>query len=104
MTRSILFVAATILTTSACRQAQPGPDTNVANRSAFEARRDSEPERTQAFGADEALAPSSARLGNATQAVWEGGGSTPDAVPAMDGAGAGGAWAGAKGNISLEAK
>jgi len=102
LTRSILFVAATLLSTSACRDGLPGPETNVASRSAFAAQRDRARARTPSFDADRALAPSWARRGTANQAAGEPGGSTPAATPTMEGAG--GAWAGAKGTISLEAK
>lgn len=90
----------------ACGSAHLGPDTNVANRAAFAAQRDSDPAVKPTFGADDARATNAARRGTSGKA----GSSTAPApgsisMPAsMSSGSSSGAWQGAKGNISLEAK
>lgn len=89
----------------ACGSAHLGPDTNTANRAAFAAQRDSDPAEKPAFGADDARATNAARRSTKGKA----GGSTAPAPgsisqPNSMSSGSSGAWQGAKGNISLEAK
>lgn len=104
MIRSILLV---FLLAGGCRKAHLGPDTNVAYKNAFAAQRESEPERTPTFGADDAKAAVASRRATKGKA----GGSTMPApgsilMPSLggDAAASGGAWQGAKGAMSLEAK
>jgi hypothetical protein len=106
MIRTLVLV---LMSVSACRAAHLGDDTFVANRAALAAQRDSDPERTPTFGADDAKATLSARRSDKGKA----GGSTMPApgsilMPAptapANGDASSGAWQGAKGNMSLEAK
>lgn len=105
MIRTLLLM---LVVTSACRASHLGPDTFVASRAAFSAQRASDPDRTPTFGADDAKATlAAARRSDKGKA----GGSTMPAPGSilMPSAGAGdsgssGAWQGAKGNMSLEAK
>jgi hypothetical protein len=90
----------------ACGSAHLGPDTNVANRSAFAAQRDSDPAEKPTFGADDAYATNAARRASKGKA----GSSTAPAPGSISAPGSlssgssSGPWQGAKGNISLEAK
>ena len=107
MIRSLAIVIA-VLAAGGCRRSHLGPDTNVAYKSAFAAQRESEPERTPAFGADDAKAAIASRRASKGKA----GSSTMPApgsilMPSLGGdagGGGGGAWQGAKGAMSLEAK
>jgi len=102
MIRSLLFASLVVVT--ACSQAHLGPDTNVAYREAFAAQRESEPKHSPEFGADDARATNAARRGEKPKAAApapSGGGSLMPIAPIST---SGGAWQGAKGNMSLEAK
>ena len=90
----------------ACGSAHLGPDTNEAYRAAFAAQRDSDPAEKPEFGADDARATNAARRSSSGKA----GASTapaPGSISApmsLSSGSSSGAWQGAKGNISLEAK
>lgn len=106
MIRTALF--ATIALLAACRTKHLGPDTNTASREAWAAQRQSEPENTPAFNADDAHRTNSVRRGEQKQpgspTVTSGAALLPGAIMTTTGGGGTGAWPGAKGNISLEAK
>ena len=95
---------ALLFAVTGCRTTHLGADTGVAYRAAFDAQRRSDPERTPTFGADDAkLARARAR----------GEGTKPAAAPASasilmpaptTASGNSGAWQGATGKMSLEAK
>jgi len=107
MIRTMLVM---LVAVSGCRATHLGSDTNVASRAAWSAQRSSEPERTPTFGADDAKATLASRRSGKGKA----GGSTAPApgsilMPSGSSGGEGdsgstGAWQGAKGNMSLEAK
>lgn len=84
-----------------CRKTHLGPDTGVAYRAAFSAQRDSDPERKPTFRAADAKATAAARRGDKKPAATAATSSSTITVPMGDG---GGAWQGAQGPISLEAK
>ncbi len=99
------LIVSSLLFASACRINHLGPDHAVASRAAWAAQRESDPERTPQFGADDAKAANAARRSDKGKA----GGSTAPApgsilMPMPSASGGNGAWQGAKGNMSLEAK
>ena len=103
MIRTLLI--SSLLFASACRINHLGADHGKASRDAWAAQRESDPEETPTFTADDAKATTAARRSDKGKA----GGSTAPApgsilMPAPGGASGGGAWQGAKGNMSLEAK
>ena len=101
MIRSILFASLVVVT--ACSQAHLGPDTNVAYREALAAQRESDPKHSPEFGADDAHTTNAARRGEKPKgaaAPTSSGGSFLQTTPITSS----GAWQGAKGNMSLEAK
>ena len=93
-----------IVLAAGCRHPHLGPDTGVAYRVALAPQRESEPTVEPTFGADVATGTLAARKGGKQ------GGSTaaaaPEAlvVPMTSSTSSSGAWPGATGNISLEAK
>lgn len=101
-----IYLIAPLIFFFACRTTHLGPATNVAYRAAFDAQRASTPEKTPTFGADDARAINATRRGDRGKA----GGSTAPApgsisLPSPSGSmGGGGAWQGAQGSMSLEAK
>lgn len=102
MMRTFMFASLTLL--AACRTKHLSEDTNVAYRAAFAAQRASDPDRTPEFGVDDAARTGAVRRGEATKAgaaAAPGAALLPDASMSMS---SGGAWPGATGSISLEAK
>lgn len=100
MMRTFLFASLALL--AACRTKHLSDDTNVAYRAAFAAQRASDPERTPEFGVDDAKRTDAARRGDATKpAAAPGAALLPVAPMSLS---SGGAWPGATGSISLEAK
>ncbi|MBA3464923.1 MAG: hypothetical protein H0T46_33625, partial [Deltaproteobacteria bacterium] len=88
----MIRLAILALVLGACGGAHLGPDTNVANRAAFAAQRDSDPAEKPAFSADDARATNAARRSTKGKA----GGSTAPAPgsisqPASNGSSSG-AW------------
>lgn len=86
-----------------CRKTHLGPRTGDAYRAGFAAQRDSEPERTPAFRAADAKATMAARRGDKKaggSSSTTSSSSSTVTVPMGDG----GAWQGAQGPITLEAK
>ncbi len=104
MKKLTLLVTFTAFAVAACRHQHLGPDTGVAYREALDAQRESEPSREPTFGADVAHGTMAARKGG----KGAGSSSTPAASEAlvvpMTSTSSSGAWPGASGNISLEAK
>jgi len=101
MIRSLLI--ASLLVTSACRVNHLGDEHGKASRAAWSAQRESDPENTPTFTADDAKATNATRRSDKGKA----GGSTapaPGSILMPASGGSGGAWQGAKGNMSLEAK
>ena len=100
-----IYFVAPLLFLIACRTAHLGPDTNEAARAAWEAQRESAPQKTPTFGAEDARAINAARRAEKGKA----GASTAAApgsisLPSGSAIGATGAWPGAQGSMSLEAK
>lgn len=101
-----LYFLAPLIFFVACRTSHLGPDTSAAYHAAFEAQRASTPTKTPTFGAEDARAINAARRGEKGKA----GASTAPApgsisLPSPSGSmGGGGAWQGAQGSMSLEAK
>lgn len=100
----ISFVAP-LLFLIACRTAHLGPDTSVAYHAAFEAQRVSDPAKKATWSSEDARAINAARRGEKGKA----GASTAAApgsisLPSPSAAGGAGAWQGAQGSMSLEAK
>ncbi|MDX2090214.1 MAG: hypothetical protein SFX73_20310 [Kofleriaceae bacterium] len=104
--RTILFASVALL--SACRTRHLSPDTNVASREAWAAQRQSDPEKTPTFGADDAKRTNAVRRGDPKQGggttVTSGAALLPGAIMSTTNGGGAGQWPGAKGNITLEAK
>jgi hypothetical protein len=108
---SLSLLVALALGATGCRRAHLGDDTGRAYRDALAAQRDGAPAAAPTFDAGHARDALAARRGKAS------GGGAPAAgpstitlpMPAAGGAGgaggaSGGAWPGATGNITLEAK
>jgi hypothetical protein len=102
----MIRLAILALVLGACGSAHLGPDTNVAHRAAFAAQRESDPADKPVFGVDDARATNAARR----SASGKAGSSTAPAPGSISmptsqsSSSSSGAWQGAKGNISLEAK
>jgi hypothetical protein len=109
MIRTLILTS--LLFATACRINHLGADHGVASRAAWAAQRESDPERAPKFGADDAKASVAVRRSDKGKA----GGSTapapgsilmpsPAASSGSTGGSSAGAWQGAKGGMSLEAK
>jgi len=101
-----IYLIAPLLFFVACRTSHLGPDTSAAYHAAFDAQRASAPAKTPTFGADDARAINAARRGDkgkagSSTAPAPGSISLPSPSSGMGGAGA---WQGAQGSMSLEAK
>jgi hypothetical protein len=100
MMRTFLFASLALL--AACRTKHLSDDTNVAYRAAFAAQRASDPDRTPEFGVDDAARTDAARRGETTKPGAVSGAALLPVAPMSQSSG--GAWPGATGSISLEAK
>jgi hypothetical protein len=93
-----------IVLAAGCRHKHLGPDVGVAYREAFATQEQSEPTQEPTFGADVAHGTLGARKGG--KAAGASSGSSEAIVVPMSTTttSSSGAWPGASGNISLEAK
>jgi hypothetical protein len=94
-----------IVLVAGCRHKHLGPDVGVAYREAFATQEESEPTAEPTFGADVAHGTLGARKGAKAAGASSSGSSEAIVVPmSTTSTSSSGAWPGASGNISLEAK
>lgn len=100
-----VYLVAPLLFLLACSAAHLGPDTSAAYHAAFAAQRVSDPANKPTWSSEDARAINAARRGEKGKA----GASTAPvpgsiSLPSPSAMGGAGAWQGAQGSISLEAK
>lgn len=105
MKPTVVLATLALLLVPACRIAHLGKDHGVAFHGAREAQRTSDPGRTPTFGADDAKGTLAARR---DAGGGDDGAAAPASLvvpmPAPTSSSSSGAWPGATGNITLEAK